>query len=96
MDEFIKLSKEHFVRQHDGREPNATLASILLPNEDNDDEDENHDPNTVHLFEQWVSKEDYELHAAPNDNLRVMLEKSAPLLDGDAEIMRAPMIHFSK
>jgi len=44
IDELLEVSKGHFVRQLDGREPNATCASIIAPLPD--------DPNTVRFFEQ--------------------------------------------
>ena len=44
IDELIELGKGHFVRQHDGREPGATCASIIMPLPD--------EPNTVRFFEQ--------------------------------------------
>ena len=44
MTEFLEVSKAHFVRQHDGREANATCASIIMPLPD--------DPNTIRYFEQ--------------------------------------------
>jgi len=89
MDEFIELSKGHFERQLDGREPNATNASILLPTTGND-------PNTIHFFEQWVAKEDYELHAKPNDNLQAFFDSAGPFFDGAPKIIEMPMVHFSK
>ncbi len=88
MDEFIELSKGHFERQHDGREPNATLASILMPTTD--------DPNTIRFFEQWVAKEDYDQHAKPNDNLQVFFDSAGPFFDGAPKIIEVPMLHFSK
>ena len=42
--ELLEIAKGHFVRQLDGREPNATCASIITPLPD--------DPNTVRFFEQ--------------------------------------------
>ena len=88
MKEFIEISKGHFVRQHDGREPNATLASILLPTAD--------DPNTIRFFEQWVAKEDYDLHAKPNENLQVFFESTGPFFEGAPKLIEVPMVHFSK
>mmetsp|Transcript_19927 Transcript_19927/g.28902 ORF Transcript_19927/g.28902 Transcript_19927/m.28902 type:complete len:158 (-) Transcript_19927:173-646(-) len=88
MEELLELSKGHFLRQHDGREPNATLASIVMPLPD--------DPNTVRFFEQWVSKEDYELHSKPNENLQFFFDNAGPLLDDAPVIVEAPMIHFTK
>ena len=88
MDEFVEVSKGHFVRQHDGREPNATLASILLPTTD--------EPNTIRFFEQWMTKVDYDQHAKPNENLQVFLESAGPFLDGAPKLIEMPMIHFSK
>ena len=44
MTEFLEVSKAHFVRQHDGREANATCASIILPLPG--------EPNTIRFFEQ--------------------------------------------
>lgn len=44
IDELIAIAKGHFVRQHDGREPNATCASIVLPLPG--------EPNTLRFFEQ--------------------------------------------
>ena len=43
-DELLEIAKGHFMRQHDGREPGATCASIIMPLPD--------DPNTVRFFEQ--------------------------------------------
>ena len=48
MEELLEISKGHFVRQHDGREPNATCASIVMPLPD--------EPNTVRFFEQVCSR----------------------------------------
>uniref|UniRef100_A0A7S4V5A3 ABM domain-containing protein n=1 Tax=Ditylum brightwellii TaxID=49249 RepID=A0A7S4V5A3_9STRA len=87
MEELLELSKGHFLRQHDGREPNATLASIVMPLPD--------DPNTIRYFEQWVSKEDYELHSN-HENLQFFFGKAGPLLDGAPVIVEAPMIHYAK
>lgn len=87
MDELLEMSKEHFNRQLDGREPNATCASILLPTTEN--------PNTVSFWEQWTSKEDYDLHAnPPNENLLHFFGIATPLLDGPPSLVECPMEHF--
>merc|ERR1740124_438907 len=88
MDELLEIAKGHFVRQHDGREPNATCASIIMPSPD--------DPNTVRFYEQWTNKESYDLHSKPNENLKVFFDAAGALLDGDPVIVEAPMIHFDK
>ena len=88
IDELIEICKDHFVRQLDGREPNATLASIVMPLPD--------DPNTVRLFEQWVTKEDYELHSKPNENLQVFLDMVGPILAEAPVIIKAPMMHYAR
>mmetsp|Transcript_4254 Transcript_4254/g.11025 ORF Transcript_4254/g.11025 Transcript_4254/m.11025 type:complete len:106 (+) Transcript_4254:94-411(+) len=88
MEEFLELSKGHFLRQHDGREPNATCASIVMPLPD--------EPNTVRFFEQWVDEESYNLHSAPNENLQTFFEKASPLFDGAPVLIKSPMIHYSK
>ena len=44
IDELLEIAKGHFTRQHDGQEPNATCASIIMPLPD--------EPNTVRFFEQ--------------------------------------------
>mmetsp|Transcript_18127 Transcript_18127/g.17503 ORF Transcript_18127/g.17503 Transcript_18127/m.17503 type:complete len:113 (-) Transcript_18127:482-820(-) len=86
MDEFLELSKSHFVRQLDGREPNATCASILIPTPG--------EPNIVRFFEQWETKEDYELHKS-HENLNFFFAKAALVLDGDPEIVETAMLHYS-
>ena len=44
MEAILELASGHFQRQHDGREPNATCASILTPEADR--------PNILRFFEQ--------------------------------------------
>lgn len=78
----------HFTRQLDGREPGATCATIIEPDKEN--------PDTFRLFEQWKSKADYDLHSAPNENLKLFLELAGPLLDGPPDIKQLPMQHFEK
>ena len=44
MPDLLDIAKGHFTRQLDGREPNATLATIVMPLPD--------EPNTIRFFEQ--------------------------------------------
>jgi len=88
MEEVIKLAQGHFERQLDGREPNATGAAILKPLAD--------EPNMLRFWEQWKTKEDYDAHAAPNDNLKVFFESVGPHLDGAPNLIVTPMEHFEK
>ena len=44
MPDLLDLAKGHFVRQLDGREPNATCATIIMPSPDA--------PNVIRFFEQ--------------------------------------------
>mmetsp|Transcript_9164 Transcript_9164/g.15166 ORF Transcript_9164/g.15166 Transcript_9164/m.15166 type:complete len:323 (+) Transcript_9164:120-1088(+) len=78
----------HFTRQLDGREPGATCATIIEPGKET--------PDTWHLFEQFKSKADYDLHNAPNENLKLFLELAGPLLDGPPDIKQFVMQHFEK
>ncbi len=88
IDELIAIAKGHFVRQHDGREPKATCASIVMPLPG--------EPNTVRFFEQWQDQDSYKLHSAPNENLQVFLDQAGPILDGAPTLIAAPMIHYEK
>jgi quinol monooxygenase YgiN len=88
IDELIEICKDHFVRQLDGREPNAALATIIMPLPD--------DSNTVRLFEQWLTKDDYELHSKPNENLQVCLDKVEPIVAEAPVIIEAPMMHYAR
>lgn len=87
MGELLELSKGHFARQLDGREPNATCASILVPTPE--------EPNTIRYFEQWKAKGDYDSHKL-HENLKVFFDSAIPLLDGDPELIETPMLHYSK
>jgi len=88
MEEVIGLAQGHFKRQLDGREPNATGAAILKPLAD--------EPNMLRFWEQWKTKEDYDVHAAPNDNLKVFFDSAGPHLDGAPNLIVTPMEHFEK
>mmetsp|Transcript_6632 Transcript_6632/g.14124 ORF Transcript_6632/g.14124 Transcript_6632/m.14124 type:complete len:106 (-) Transcript_6632:1470-1787(-) len=88
INELLEIAKGHFMRQHDGREPGATCASIVMPLPD--------EPNTVRFFEQWTDKESYDLHSAPNENLQVFLEAAGSILDGAPVIVHSPMLHYEK
>mmetsp|Transcript_83855 Transcript_83855/g.237839 ORF Transcript_83855/g.237839 Transcript_83855/m.237839 type:complete len:112 (+) Transcript_83855:78-413(+) len=87
MEELIEIAEGHFVRQHDGREPNATCASILRPTPS--------EPNTLRFFEQWLAKGDYEAHKQC-ENLQVFLGAAGPLLDGEPQIIETGMQHYSR
>eukprot|EP00586_Coscinodiscus_wailesii_P023052 CAMPEP_0172504652 /NCGR_PEP_ID=MMETSP1066-20121228/180446_1 /TAXON_ID=671091 /ORGANISM="Coscinodiscus wailesii, Strain CCMP2513" /LENGTH=221 /DNA_ID=CAMNT_0013280927 /DNA_START=48 /DNA_END=713 /DNA_ORIENTATION=+ len=88
MNEFLELAKGHFQRQHDGREPNATAASILLPITETS--------NSVTFWEQWKTKAGYDLHSAPNENLQFFMDHAGTLFDGPPSLIETPMIHFEQ
>mmetsp|Transcript_36977 Transcript_36977/g.73189 ORF Transcript_36977/g.73189 Transcript_36977/m.73189 type:complete len:231 (-) Transcript_36977:132-824(-) len=89
MDDFVALACAHFDRQHDGREANANMATILQPAAEED-------ANTVYFFEQWESQADYEAHSAPNENLQVFLDTVPTLVAGPPEIRPGNMPHWQK
>jgi len=88
MEEALGLAEGHFTRQLDGREPNATGAAILKPLED--------EPNTLRFWEQWKTKEDYDIHAVPNENLKDFFDNVGPHLDGAPDVVATTMEHFEQ
>lgn len=87
MDEFMKAVDAHFLRQLDGREPNATCATIIEAAAD--------EPDKIRLFEQWDSKRDYAAHSKPNDNLKDFLEAAGSLWE-DVILKEFPMQHYER
>lgn len=86
MKDLIDISKGHFIRQLDGREPNAAGAAILEPLAE--------EPNTLRFWEQWQTKEDCDLHSAPNENLQAFIDLAGPLFAAPLGVIETPMEHF--
>eukprot|EP00656_Telonema_subtile_P052783 TRINITY_DN7441_c0_g1_i1.p2 TRINITY_DN7441_c0_g1~~TRINITY_DN7441_c0_g1_i1.p2 ORF type:complete len:107 (+),score=36.50 TRINITY_DN7441_c0_g1_i1:122-442(+) len=86
--ELLEVLNGHFVRQHDGREPGALRATIMEPTEAA--------PDTLKLFEQWDTKEAYEQHAAPNENLQVLFDAAGPLFASPPVAEPFSMQHFER
>jgi quinol monooxygenase YgiN len=87
MDEFKHAADAHFTRQLDGREPNATCATIIEAAAD--------EPDKIRFFEQWDSKRDYAAHSKPNDNLKVFMEAAGSLWE-DVIVKEFPMHHYAR
>jgi len=88
MDQFIGLARDHFIRQHDGRELGAKFAAILMRSEAETD--------SCSFFEQWETKDDYDAHSAPNENLKFFLDGAGDLLDGPPAVRQGPMQHWHR
>mmetsp|Transcript_64723 Transcript_64723/g.75975 ORF Transcript_64723/g.75975 Transcript_64723/m.75975 type:complete len:116 (-) Transcript_64723:135-482(-) len=86
MEDFMELAREHFQRQLDGREENATLASISVPTDEH--------PNTLRFFEQWESQADYDPAHTESENLKVFFGAAESLMD-DVSLKQFDMQHFT-
>merc|ERR1740121_3570923 len=89
MGDFLALAQGHFDRQHDGREENANMATILQPAAAED-------ADTIYFFEQWQTQADYEAHSAPNENLKAFLDACPALLNGPPEVREGSMPHWER